>query len=115
MTETALYPITEVQGLYRTIAELRQHIADLEAAQTLGAADRVILRAMEGREMTRAQIDVQAAEIERMRGALLWTLWHRQGGSSPIGQPIRRALGMGQFDQMTPEQIECGQRFGVSA
>lgn len=62
-----------------------------------------------------ARIDAQAAEIERMRGVLLWTLWHHQGGSSPIGQPIRRALGMGQFDPMTPEQIECGQRFGTAA
>lgn len=30
MTETALYPIAEVQGLYRTIAELRQRVADLQ-------------------------------------------------------------------------------------
>lgn len=29
------------------------------------------------------------------RAALLWVLWHHQGGSSDIGQPIRFALGMG--------------------
>ena len=63
MTETAQYPIAEVQGLYRTVATLRQRIADLESAQTLGAADRVILRALEGREMTRVQI----AEATNMR------------------------------------------------
>lgn len=55
MTETALYPIAEVQGLYRTIAELRQQLAALQSAQTLGAADVVILREMQG-PMTRAQI-----------------------------------------------------------
>lgn len=46
----------EVQALRDTIATLRQRIADLESAQALGAADRVILRALEGREMTREQI-----------------------------------------------------------
>lgn len=42
----------EVKSLRDTIATLRQRIADLEAAQTLGAADHVILQAMDGREMT---------------------------------------------------------------
>lgn len=46
----------EVQALRDTIATLRQRIADLESAQTLGQADYVILRALEGREMTRVQI-----------------------------------------------------------
>lgn len=53
---TAQYPIAEVQALRDTIATLRQRIADLESARILGAADRVILRAMEGREMTVVQI-----------------------------------------------------------
>lgn len=46
----------ETQALRDTIATLRQRIADLESAQTLGAADRVILRALEVREMIRVQI-----------------------------------------------------------
>lgn len=37
------------------------------------------------------------------RAALLWVLWHHQGGSSPVGQPIRFALGMGKHDG---EEIE---------
>lgn len=52
---SAIYPIAEVQGLYRTIAELRQQLAALQAAQTLGSADVVILREMR-EPMTRAQI-----------------------------------------------------------
>ena len=59
-----------------------------------------------------ARIDAQAAEIERLKAALLWTLWHKQGGSSPIGQPIRRVLGIRQFEALTPEQVECAKRFG---
>lgn len=39
------------------------------------------------------------------RAALLWVLWHHQGGSSPVGQAIRFALGMGQFDRLTDEQL----------
>jgi len=32
-------------------------------------------------------------------------LWHHQGGSSPVGQPIREILGLGQHDGMTDEQL----------
>lgn len=49
-----------------------------------------------------------SAENDDMRGLLLWTLYHHQGGSSDIGQPIRRALGIGQHDRLTDEQIAAG-------
>lgn len=39
------------------------------------------------------------------RAALLWVLWHHQGGSSPVGQPIRFALGMDQHERLSDEQI----------
>ena len=39
------------------------------------------------------------------RAALLWVLWHHQGGSSPVGQAVRFALGMGQFDRLTDQQV----------
>lgn len=38
--------------------------------------------------------------------ALLWVLWHHQGANSDVGRPIRFALGMGQFDRLTDEQIK---------
>lgn len=53
--------------------------------------------------------------MEKFRGLLLWTLYHHQGGSSDIGQPIRRALGIGQHDHMTPEQIEAGRAAAMPA
>lgn len=80
MTETAQYPIAEVQGLYRTVAELRQRIADLESAQTLGAADRVILRELEGREMTRASI----AEATNMHPEYVTVRLHRLAAMSRV-------------------------------
>lgn len=97
----ALYPVAEVQGLYRTIYELRQRIADLESAQTLGAADRVILRAMEGREMTAGQIGVATGMVQRYAAQRVYRLAamgkvekcgeaKRQGGGSGKNQVLWR-------------------------
>ena len=52
-------------------------------------------------------------EVRRMHGLLLWALYHHQGASSPVGQPIRRALGIGEHDHMTPEQIELAKAMGL--
>ena len=46
------------------------------------------------------------------RAALLWVLWHHQGGSSPVGQPIRFALGMGQHDRLNEHQLAEAKRWG---
>ena len=61
MTETALYPVAEVRGLYRTIAELRQQVA---------SADLIRADAME--RMARSEVLDHA---DRARGA--WTAWKR--------------------------------------
>jgi hypothetical protein len=45
------------------------------------------------------------------RAALLWVLWHHQGGSSPVGQPIRFALGMGQHDRLNEHQLAEAKRW----
>lgn len=45
------------------------------------------------------------------RAALLWVLWHHQGASSPVGQPIRFALGMGQHDRLEPHQLVEAKRW----
>lgn len=47
------------------------------------------------------------------RAALLWVLWHHQGGSSEVGQPIRFALGMGQFDHLSDHQIAEAKRWAA--
>jgi len=39
---------------------------------------------------------------------LLWVLYHHQGGSSHIGQPIRKALGIEPYADLTNAQIERG-------
>jgi hypothetical protein len=53
-------------------------------------------------------------KLQQMESALLWTLWHHQGGSSHIGQPIRKLLGIGQHDRMTDEQLAQAKEFGGS-
>ncbi len=50
-----------------------------------------------------------------MESALLWVLYHHQGGSSNIGQPVRKLLGIGQHDRMTDEQIAKAKKFGGEA
>jgi len=45
------------------------------------------------------------------RAALLSVLWHHQGASSPVGQPIRFALGMGVFDELNDHQISEAKRW----
>jgi hypothetical protein len=51
-------------------------------------------------------------QIDQMRGLLLWALYHHQGGSSTIGQPIRKALGLGSHDRLTHEEIKEAQIAG---
>ena len=53
----------------------------------------------------RAEVEALRADVALKRDLLLWTLYHHQGGSSAVSQTIRKALGIGQFDHLTPEQI----------
>lgn len=48
------------------------------------------------------------SRVRELEDLLLWVLYHHQGGASHIGQPIRRALGIGPYADMTREQIERG-------
>lgn len=52
---------------------------------------------------------------QQMEAALLWSLYHHQGGSSHIGQPIRKLLGIGQHDRLTDEQLAQAKAFGGAA
>lgn len=50
----------------------------------------------------------QEEEITKLKGLLMWTLYHHQGAHSDIGIPIRDALGIGHYDTLTDAQIEQG-------
>jgi hypothetical protein len=49
------------------------------------------------------------------RGAIAWVLWHHQGGSSAIGQPLRFALGMGAHEPLPEWRIAEGKRWAKRA
>ena len=59
-----------------------------------------------------AQNEVEAlrADAALKRDLLLWALYHAQGGSSRVGQAIRRHLGIEQHARLTPEQIKDAER-----
>jgi hypothetical protein len=45
------------------------------------------------------------------RAALLWVLWHHQGGSSEVGQAVRFALGKGEHDSLTKHEVTQAKRW----
>jgi hypothetical protein len=47
------------------------------------------------------------------KGALLWALYHHQGGNSPVGRPIRKMLGIGRFVDLSAEQVHEATRFAA--
>lgn len=67
------------------------------------------LRALLAAEAKRGEVpDI----TDTARAALLWVLWHHQGGSSPVGQPIRFALGMGQHEHLSDSQVADAKQWG---
>lgn len=93
-------------------------IDNLRRLLNRGSIGRVIMGMVVVCNPSNELIDTDADTIEhhpkrqQMEDALLWTLYHHQGGSSRIGQPIRKLLNIGQFDHMTSEQIESAKSFG---
>ena len=76
-------------------------------------ADSAIDAAMASMEPTKIMIETMIIEEnKKFRGLLLWALYHHQGGSSTIGQPIRKMLGIREHDKMTHDQIEEAQIAG---
>jgi hypothetical protein len=37
----------------------------------------------------------QQRQVEQLKALLFWVLWHNQVADSPVGQPIRKVLGLG--------------------
>lgn len=77
----------------------------------MGGDDYVITSNSKHTDAHKAAHDLDE-QVTRLRGVLLWLLWHHQGGSSSVGQPIRKALGIGPHDHMTTEQVAEAQRAG---
>ena len=59
------------------------------------------------------RIEMSPEFTDSARSALLWVLWHHQGGSSKVGQPIRFALGIGQHEHLSDYQIREAKRWDL--
>lgn len=57
-------------------------------------------------------VEMHAEFTDTARAALLWVLYHHQGGSSKVGQPIRYALGMGAHERLNDHQLREAKRWG---
>jgi len=51
--------------------------------------------------------------LQERNAALLWALYHHQGGSSPVGQPIRKLLGIGAFADLSSTQLIVAKAFAA--
>lgn len=58
--------------------------------------------------------EMQAEFTDTSRDALAWVLWHHQGGSSPVGQPIRLALGLGAHDELPGHMVAGAKRWAAT-
>ncbi len=61
-------------------------------------------------EKLEAEVEALRADAALKRDLLLWALYHAQGGSSRVGQAIRRHLGIEQHAHLTAEQIQDAAR-----
>jgi hypothetical protein len=63
----------------------------------------------------RQPVEMSPEFTDTARGAIAWVLWHHQGGSSAIGQPLRYALGMGAHDELGEARIAEAKRYAAWA
>lgn len=73
------------------------------------------VQAFAARQPVGEPVEMSPEFTDTARAAIAWVLWHHQGGSSPVGQPLRFSLGMGQHDRMTDHQIAEAKRFAAWA
>jgi hypothetical protein len=84
----------------------REYAADLFKVQLIP----FLQKAWVGRN---PRVEASPEFTDTARAALLWVLWHHQGGSSPVGQPLRFALGMGQHGALNDHQVAEAKRWAA--
>jgi hypothetical protein len=99
--EAALTSLSAIQKTLHTAGayNLEQKVKDVIEALAAPGADAA------------AADEMSPDFTDTARAALLSVLWHHQGGSSPVGQPIRFTLGMGQHERLTEHQIREAKRW----
>lgn len=92
---------TEIE---RLLAELRENDELRRRMERILSATAVALRGPEPLMTLYSWHDLPE-RAGRARRLLLLALYHHQGGSSTVGQPIRHFLEIGRHDHLTPEQV----------
>ena len=92
-------------------ANLLAHVEVLKGMRESGRyhadAERALDAAIESLAAHRGEVEEMSPEFtDTARAALLWVLWHHQGGSSEVGQPIRFALGMGAHEPLAEHLVK---------
>jgi hypothetical protein len=108
-TATCLLELrARVEVLERRCEVQLQQLSDLQDRHHRLAGS---VRLLEGEVVTDQPEPAPATEESSAVAPLLWVLWHHLGANSPVGQPIREYLGMGQFEPMSKEQVESAKRW----
>ncbi len=88
---------------------------DRPTLDTLGISPRPVqITSMEpyfAAPVTAAPAEMSPEFTDTARAAIAWVLWHHQGASSPVGQPLRFALGMGQYEPLADWRIAEAKRY----
>lgn len=97
-------PSGYLRGIRRVIAAYEAAAVPLQAAQAEPSVCSALAAPAPTGQAARTQPAPPAPQCEAL---LLWALWHHQGASSPVGQPIRRALGIGPREALTVGQVHA--------
>ncbi|WP_099484453.1 hypothetical protein [Stenotrophomonas maltophilia] len=97
----------------QAIEQMREALAASQPVRhvSLPQADLDLINEVAARQPAGEPVEMSPEFTDTARAAIAWVLWHHQGGSSPVGQPLRFSLGMGQHDRMTDHQIAEAKRF----
>lgn len=117
MPEDVEDALTLCERLERELAEKQKTIDGWVAANAPGgwiddlrtkrsALANSVCNEMDGR----GEGDEGPVVTDDVRAALLFALWHHQGGSSRIGQPLRLMLGVGSAEPLRADQIAEAKR-----
>lgn len=105
----------DMPGYMESALDWVRDVDNCDAVDWLIDNHAAIRAALAARQPVGEPVEMSPEFTDTARAAIAWVLWHHQGGSSPVGQPLRFALGMGQHDRMTDYQIAEAKRFAAWA
>lgn len=112
---------THLQTLYNNLARLLRDAPNFHGRVISGMCHVIMYEQNQILDLESDTIDLHPrfGQLQdyatKLESLLLWALFHHQGGKSTVGQPIRKALGIEQHADLTPEQIDRAHRAACKA